>query len=82
MNTNVKNQNLYNDFTVRFLHELPASGKDENLVFSPLSVLALLYMAADATAGTEMILTDVTDLERVSTIVGQLLKTVLLKIHG
>ena len=41
----------YNAFSRQLLESFYASGKDQNVVFSPFSILMMLAIAADATAG-------------------------------
>ena len=41
----------YNAFSRKLLEKFYASRKDQNLIFSPFSILMMLAIAADATAG-------------------------------
>ena len=45
----------YNGFSRQLLESFYASGKDQNLIFSPFSILMMLAIAADVTAGNTSI---------------------------
>lgn len=41
----------YNEISCKFLEEYCDKNKDENIVFSPYSIISLLSMIAESTAG-------------------------------